>query len=495
MPNINNANTVSHLNIKLSAEDINTINECIEKTQGIDDLSARGLLSELKAKGMNAPIFSPLYKFFSSVEDVKKRTYIDSAGDMTIGIGLDIQSPAHDNAEALFHALNPDRDWNFSQMQTEINMPVPELVDVEISELLLLTLIGATYPEKDMTYPGQTEKLITSLEKHDLADVKFKPNEMIVLQSLSYNANSLIGDGLCNALKQYKLTGDFRPVLVQIVDCSNRLYSKETGKPIAGTNGLENGRLKNAGMFCGHPEKVHISYRKYFQIEAALKELGQTVVPQNGEPIYGSPYADEGATYEGGSQLQTFPGCADNDPSYYGTWSDETLNIKNGSTVTYSGRGNDCNVMAEKPENVDSTIDYPYLAGNSDFNIYKLKTRQKRTLIDDMSHNGMLQLDDDIIQGVALQKENNSYKLTVKDTQYNLVRKNTLTEEDNSLTVDSSTKLHINRSSNKSDKTIVNNFIPGQFNIGFLSKAYDFYPILPVDYSVTTIALDKLTPS
>lgn len=271
------------LDIKIGSPDVSKLDKILRDLDELPRLTAKQFLNELRTNtnGYQSKLLQGIFDFLTILEKKMYQTYTDSRGDMTIGVGLDIQPPLHNDAEAVLLNVNPN--WDFKDMQTYENRPEPPLKSNEIMQILYYTLIGAQYHSPDdrtVKFKGKTEDLIDHLNSNvaGLADVPFSPHQLIALQSLAFNQPNLIGKNICKALEAFSENKDPMDVLLQIMECSNKLYDKD-GTAKKDTNGLQNRRLKEAGMFLGDPKAVHLSYRQFKRIEAALATLGQRVVP------------------------------------------------------------------------------------------------------------------------------------------------------------------------------------------------------------------------
>lgn len=409
------SNTLAKLCVKLNEKDLNTLNKIITQVDLLKNLSAKELLQQLITEGINAPIFTGIASYLSAVESNCPVTYDDSSGCnspyppfvafntnnsaldngfMTIGIGLNI---ADDNAEALFHALDPNRDWHFSQMQSHTGLPEPALKLEQTQKLLYYTLIGADYPEKKLHYPGQIPMLITKLGV--LADTPFTPYQLIALLSLSYNSPALIGGGLLNALTELPTKGPMN-ALIEILEWSNKDL----------IIGHANRRLKDAALFYGKPAEVAIPMREIQKLLA--KNPGRDL--DNGPALYPLPILDLHKSFIGGQQEIIEPGRdKSNDDIYYGTFKPDTFpSLSAGSKVILGGEKNDKLFIADS--------EYPYLAGNDGDDTYTIGEDASKVMIYDTDNLGELIIKDKTVEGIAVAKSDTRFTLTTKDTAYTL---------------------------------------------------------------------------
>lgn len=205
------------------------------------------------------------------------------------GIGFNLDQKG---ADAVIWEL--DLTLDFLKMKSEEKQPSGGLSDEQINKLLYLSLIGVSNEKGH--FKGLVEQLKDRLTHFNLANIQFKPHQLIALQSLAFNnPGKLIGPQLCKTLKNFdesKKEHDLMLVLQQIMECSNKLFD-DSGEAISYAHGIQNRRMREAGMFFGGPAAIHISYRQYKRIEAAFATRNEAVLLKNGQPIYSQLYGEE----------------------------------------------------------------------------------------------------------------------------------------------------------------------------------------------------------
>lgn len=310
-------------------------------------ITANATLQQLKSQGIGATIFKPLRDFLALVEQVRSETYLDTEGNMTIGIGLNIKNS---DTKALFYELDPKRDWQFEKMQQIEHMPEPPLTPEEIDKLLLLTLTGVE--NKFGRFVGLTESLCSTLKNQTLNDTVFTGHKLIAMQSLIFNARTLIGKGFGSALQDMLKTQSDTQVLIEIIEESNR-------ERIAG---LQNRRLKEAGIFHGNPREVHTPWRQYQK----LLQSSSNAFQLNAQPIFGLPVGQEEEQFIGGRTLIKIPGRSPetNNTLILGTFKEDKIAIQQGNEVGFLGNGDDViNIIGDG---------HHFIAGNAGFDIYNV---------------------------------------------------------------------------------------------------------------------------
>jgi|GEM_PF-2069364 len=405
----------SRLSIRLSNTDVQTLQGYISRCQAIGSKSINSLITDLNADEQTvlaSDAFKVIRDHLSFVEGICAVTYDDSSGcdpsllgspqlsngAMTIGIGLNIQDP---NAEALFHKLDPYRDWNFKFLQTHTGEPRKNpLTQIEVSKLLRLTFIGASWSEKGLHYPGQLSMIRERLAAYGLDDVAFPYNQLLALISTGFNRLDLLGDNLRTALQEMPTKGPMN-VLIELMEQSNR--AKDIG--------LENRRLKDSYLFLGN--EIVLDYRMLQMLLA----IHPDAILDNGPAIYPLPFADLHQTFTGNKTLSIEPGRDQphhNDKIYYGTTGNDVITHQADTTsdpVLLGGDGDDILTV--------NSAKYPYLAGGRGDDTYILTSNSGKAMIYDSDNRGRIKIDGEFVEGIAFE-ENNAYVLTVKNRRYQL---------------------------------------------------------------------------
>ncbi len=376
-----------NINIKLGTKDLTSVDNILNQVKNLPSLSANELLHQLEIDKFNSKVVDAIFNLLTDEEEPRNKTYLDqnNKGDMSIGVGLDIQPHSHDDAKAVLLSVNPK--WDFEGMQANENLPDVGLTPEEIKQVFYYTLKGATY--EGIHFQGEIPALIRHLDNMSkklgyetkLSDIPLKPHELVCLVSMAFNNPSLIGENFCKALHEYHETKDPTQLILQIMECSNKLYDDK--KAIADSSGLQNRRTKELAIFLGDPENVHLSYRQFKRLERAYKTLGIELKPINGSPIYAQPYKEKersSSTEETLKRIETM-----NDEynasfvTYYGS--------KNGSEITVveddvhavviCGDGN--NIVNVKPNNYIES--YPYLAGGIGHNQFNISSKAGNIMV------------------------------------------------------------------------------------------------------------------
>lgn len=249
--------------VRLPKADLNIIHETLKYLEGIEPLSLKELLAELK-KDVNhtSNLFKALRHQLLSVECFNMKgneyTYLINKG-YTIGIGLDI-TQAKDGGTALFYNAMEKYDWEriYPDMQSNEHRPNNDdhpdfangLSDDQIDAILYWTLIGAYYKgkRKPYLYSGTIPTLVKSIS--NLADEKFEPYQLVALISLTYHSPLLTnGNGLHERLAELLEKKYDGSVLLEIIEASNRDK----------TLSFQDRLLKEAGLFHGKPEEVQLT--------------------------------------------------------------------------------------------------------------------------------------------------------------------------------------------------------------------------------------------
>lgn len=461
MPTKDKKTNISKLYTKLIYDnDIKTIKDTISDVGTDTVLSANQTLSILQNQGTTSKLFLGLRTFLALVEGVRKQTYPDNKNNMTFGIGVNLENP---DSEALIIALNKkfSLNLNYEQLKTTPGLPLHGLIDDQVNYLLWLTLIG-TEQQTDhglVKFVGLTEQMIhyMNIQVPDLANESFRAYEIIAIQSLAFNnPGKLIGKGLCNALQKYYQTNNFMNVLIQIVEESNLELDV----------GISNRRLKEAGLFSGQPQAIHLPYRQARRIQNKNPDL----VFIGGQPIHSLPIGNREETYLGQPEVTIDPGQDPQhlDSIYYGSYQpDEFNNLQGGSKVVFGGGGND-KMSAQNAKQDDNSTSYHYLAGNVGKDVYKLNKKSGHPLIFDADHDGILQLDSDMdeIAGFGIAVDENNFTLQGNNQTYTLTR-----SPNNSVKKisDSGDNLNVNWGDANNDINIAN-FVGGQFNIVLINQ-------------------------
>lgn len=356
----------------LPSVELKLLTPIVQQAVNSGSLSAQQLLQQLQNQGTSAPIFPPLRNYFAYVEQVRYQTYsID--GDITIGMGLDLTKNSK-SAEALFYALDPTRNWNFTYLFTEPGYPKPALNLSQVNQLFCLSITGVN--NQDGSFIGYGSYLVSALGS--LSNTVFQANQLIALMSLVFNGGKgLIGSHMLQALTDMlKMNSDLEP-LQQIIEYSNRKYNP----------GLQNRRLKDAAMFHGNgsdPElDVHITWRQYKRLLASQKT---TQIKLIGGPVkWGVPTGQLQQSFVGNPNVTIFqsgnPNAVLNEPTYFGTPQNDSLiltaNLDSGSPIFYGGDGSDIlffnNTLAIRSARkaVSSQYEsYVYYAGGVNEDIY-----------------------------------------------------------------------------------------------------------------------------
>lgn len=467
--------------ITLPKADIEKIDSIIVQTQSVGPLSATQLLKTLEFKGIASPEFLGLREFLGYVEGVRYVTYKDSVEVMTIGIGLNIQYPERNNAQALFYNINTALGDEFPKMQKQEGLPQPPLTSSEVDKLLYLSLIGATYKDatgKIIQFEGYIKRLIAALHAHGLADVPFKYYQLIALQSLVFNAPALVGKNLCEALTEM-IEGDpygELNVLIEITECSNRHDDI----------GLSNRRLKEAALFHGNSANVHLSWREYTRLIAHKETAPPATLPK-----YGLPMGQNQDDYVGKEVVTIDPGrdhpTTSNNTIYFGSRSqDRIATVDEGSKVLLGGDGDNFLTISDSEATYTYESRTHYLAGNRGYDLYNLTLYVPYMVYDSdrwgkiTSFNPYLPSADYSIQGIALPKPDapNQYNLGCVSTYVSF----TLQPNAHSYTPD-----NWFNSSSSYPKLIIPNFVSGQF--GIVTSAMNTVVRFPYEYSQYTTGL------
>ncbi|MCL5260235.1 MAG: hypothetical protein M1561_00920 [Gammaproteobacteria bacterium] len=410
-PRYRNTNDLTTLLAKLTGDDIKNIKPIIEST--VSSLSANQMFQDLKDHGIQSAFFIPTYSFLSLVEAVRRKTYKDPISqDMTLGIGLDLTVRTDDSElDAIFTAsFNSGRIWNLKTIRTVPGWPEggDGLDDDEISRLLLYTLIGVT--NKKGTFVGLMPQFINQLKDPldptiDFRNTPFRANQLIALQSLTFNRPDLLGKWTREGLQRLVRVHDDLGVLIDLIENCNLNHDA----------GLQNRRLKEAALFHGKSAAddldIHLTVRQYQRIfkanEGQIKLLG-------GPVIWGIPSGDEQKTFQGGDLVEYVPSFNEheNDNEVFGSRKDDVLTATTGgSPVLYGGYGNDVLVV---PKAIPSSLSrWTYVAGNEGKNFYILDLSPGYVFIYDVNYMGSLVHANTTMQGIATAFDGN-------DTQYNL---------------------------------------------------------------------------
>lgn len=379
-------------------------------------ISANQLLAQLRS-GMT-PIFRGLEIFLSLVEGVKIRSY-RIYGRMTIGIGLDLENS---EAEAVIIATNKKfgLSLNYKDLRDNEERPINGLEPDQINYMLWLALVGVTEKRPDgstVTFPSHTQGLVNLLNKNcgdGFADIPFKANQLIALQSMVYNAGvntDLIGKNLCAGLRAILKTGDDTAALEQILEYSNR--KKEVG--------IANRRLIEAGLFHGDPsaKEIHSYWRPYKRIQPSIFPRLAYGDPTDDLPHYPLPSGLQHQTFVGNSSVVVIPGPDDAqlDTTVLGSNRADRLTATNSSSVLLGGDGDDILSVPDFTVTTNYTPRYPYLAGNNGFDTYSFGFYPGHVLIYDADRQGQVVQKNLTLRGVVY-----GGQLKLKDRVYKFSR-------------------------------------------------------------------------
>lgn len=459
--------TQHRLLTRISLEDADIIRQTLADVSSLDSLSANNMLSILNNTNISSPLFQGINLFLSLLEKPEKRTYRDSNGHMTIGIGLNLDNS---DTEALIVALNDkfNLKLDYNDLKKTEGLPPKGLTDEEVSYLLWLTLVGTTQKTPDhgiVTFKGETPALIHQLNHHipGLADVPFKPYQLITLQSMAFNRPDLIGPGICQALAVLAATGDEKHVIIEIMEHSNKELDI----------GLANRRLNEAALFHYFVDDMRLNWREANR----LLSKNSNVEFVGGWPISGLPYGNEEQTFLGYKEITIDPGLDPKqlDSIYYGSYGSDLIeNLDDGSKVVFGGSGADTMSLAPSL----SPGSFHYLAGNAGRDSYILSTQSGHTLLYDATQDGQLFLSQNpgvrthlvgaaisliVPEQFIMYSSNHSYTLIRQPEEANLLKihwpdldkSNVLDDPDNSITIP--------------------NFTGGQFNLVLVNQAQHMF--------------------
>lgn len=398
-------NDLTPLYVDLPAFVAGKVQDNLNLLMPLPPISLNQLIKDLRTFGQQSRYFTPFRNSIALVEGACEVTYndanggcskpapeaIDDAGNMTIGIGLNVKGIDQSAAlQSLFYAIDSQRSWQFPLMAINIDQPNPALTSAQVDQLFLLTLIGTDL------YNG----ILNDINDHfptGLADAVFPANQLVAIVMLGFNnADALIGSNLCEGLVEleknpndpYALT----KTLIEMVEHSDVL----AGKPNAG---LLNRDVIQACIFMGATSKAHASYRAVWDVLANDDYPNR---PLNGANTHALSILDYEKSFVGGADVFTLDGTdkLKLNTAKFAAASGSTIEMAaDGSKVWIGGKSADTLRLTAGAGNGG----YHFMAGNGGINSYVVtdtKTYQK-LMIYDVNRQGKVTLPSGTIQGIA----------------------------------------------------------------------------------------------
>lgn len=294
-------------------KNIGSLNICLTSAQRDQLQSIINQVSSIRATGGqvvalldNQAYFNALYQLLSLLEGSRPQTYhdgdsntsIDPKGKLTIGIGFNLDQDK-DAISEILRAINVSSDLVYVK---DSNIP-PRYLDGWLNGQpsggnrphgLELDDVRALFSYSMKGYGSFRGKAPILQEKLSVfGGFQFTGYQLLALQSLVFNRESLVGPHLLAAIQNMIQDGNPLRVAIQLIECSNGGLA----------NGIENRRLQEASVFFGSTSMITVPRREQTKLGIA-QPIGEFL------PIQG--YVEN---YHGSTQVQTLAACTSDAPN------------------------------------------------------------------------------------------------------------------------------------------------------------------------------------